>query len=227
MGKHRPASLSLFDLVRLRDQEFVKLGLDPYDRLRLAGHERAIGEVWLTSIGLWGDVESAEVIRNDAPWEGVLPVTSVAFRQYKARRRLMTRRQFQLRHGPQPWRRAELSFEVHLRAQRVLRDVNGFYPCIGVACAYGTRALDRYRGQKSLGLLTVEVVVGVQLFADVLAHHGVDYDGWTELEDDVKKLLWQRSRDEGICEVARYLHRPAIRHLEGFDDFPEGSQQSA
>jgi hypothetical protein len=227
MAKGRAPTLNLYDWVRLRDHEIVALGLLPRDRLCFTGHERALGEVWLQSVGLWGDIEPAEVIDNVAPWNAVLPASGAAFRQFKARHRLQSRRQFQRRHGPGAWRRAEVSYAAHGQAQAALGERNGFYVSVGVACDYATGRMLRSKPARSLGMLNVEVVAWAQVLANLLEHHAINYGEWLGFDDGAKLFLWGLSCEEGLCDVMHVLHRPAVRHLQGFGVYPEGASSSA
>lgn len=154
----------------------------------------------------------------------MLPVTAVAFRQCKARHRLQSRGQCQRRQGPQPWRRADVSFAAHEQAPSTLGKGNGFHSVsIGVAYDYGTSRMLRSKIARSLGMSNVEVVTCARSSLSCCApHRHVPRAG--ELRDgEAKQHLWEISCEEGLCDVARCPSPPRRASPAGLHRLPRSS----
>lgn len=210
----RRPELAIYDWVRPRDFELVALGEDPSDRIRFTGHTRCLSEPYLSTIGTWGAYEVHEMVNNAEPHRAAVQVSEAAYRRFKARHRLLCRKQFARVHGPQPWRRAELCHAAHAAAQNTF----GTLAPIGVACDYARATLTRIGRSRNLGILNVEIVLWTLVFDALLTQHGLTTGDWVTLGDEEKAIVWHL----GCCHqtpwsVDAFLHGPAVRGLPSLE----------
>lgn len=204
--------LSTYSWIRLRDHELVAAGVDPSDRVRLTGHRHPLPEQWIDSIGLWGAHESKDLISATAPHQAILHVTPAAYRKFKSRHRLDSGRQFQLRHGYHPWRRAELCYIEHADAQRAF-SVGGALAPLGVACEYALAISSRRPRRARIGLLPVEVVLWTRVLDALLSCHGLTFEDWGHFDAEEKTIVWDSGHDGAPWDVDMFLRAPAAYAL--------------
>lgn len=209
MAKKAHRDLSTLGWIGLRDAELRQLGHDPRQRLAMTGHRRPLPEHWLDSIGCWGLLDSSQMVDGSAPHKALVHVTPEAYRKFKSRYRLKTRRQFVTAHGPHDWTLAELSFSEHNRAQQTFIDACGCCAPIGVACEYAIVTAGPTWRPKALGLLPVELVLWTRVFQDLLDRHGLDEATWRELDIAARAQLWSAGRDGAPWSARTLLDWPA------------------
>jgi hypothetical protein len=209
-----PADLSTFDWLRLVPTELDVRGLKPEDRVHYTGHLQKLDDTWLPSVGNWGWLETREMIDSAEPHKGRIRVLPSAYKQYRWRHGLLTRSEFVLRHGPEPWLHAELSWLAHRAAQERLRQKNGTGASIGMACRLAVQE-GRKRGaptRQQVGLLPIELVLYTRVFGAFLAT-GVSYADWGELDGADKHEVWTEGWQGKEWDIDLFFDSPAVRHL--------------
>lgn len=136
-------------------------------------------------------------------------MTPSAFRKFKARHRLKTRRQFEICHGPYSWALAQTCFREHERAQRVFRNACGCDASIGVACDFALNAAGPCWRPAAIGVLPVEMLLRVRVFGAFLEHHGIEYGDWDVLGTDDRERLWSAGREGEAWSIDMFLHSRA------------------
>lgn len=205
-------TLSTLDWIALRDGDLRTRGYDPSHRVWYTGHTSAMRWQWLPSVGRWAGHETEELIDKLEPHRARVHVTHAAYRKYKGRHQLMTRRQFQAHYGDHPWGQAETCLAEYLRARRELGPHN-VEPALGSTCAYAVAT-----ARTALGMLPVEAVVWSRLLSDLLLTYGLDPDEWWSLDSDTKASAWATL---GADDFDRVLRAPVVLHLSS------GQQEAA
>lgn len=209
-------TLTTYEWVALTDSQLRARGQDPRLRVCYTGHSTFIRQQWLPSVGKWGGLESSQMISDEAPHLALLHVSTSAYKQFKARYKLMTGRQFARHHGPHPWTRAELCFREHQRAQRVLGDANGVVSGhaapIGTACHYSVAT-----ARVALGLLPVEAVLWSALFGSFLMHHVLSFEEWGPLVAEDKRCIWDLGLDGVPWTIETAASKKAVLHVPDWE----------
>ena len=196
--------LSTLDWIALRDADLRRRGYDPSHRVWYTGHKFAMRWQWLASVGRWAGHETEELIDKLEPHRARVHVTYAAYRKFKGRHGLMTRRQFQAHYGDHPWARAETCLAEYLRARQEL-GLHDVEPALGSACAYALAT-----ARTELGMLPVEAVIWSRSLSELLLSYGVDPDEWWSLDSDTKASAWGTV---GAVDFDRVLRAPAVLHL--------------
>lgn len=207
-------TLSTSEWVAFQDSQIRARGLSPLLRVCYTGHSTFIRPQYLLSIGKWGALETSDMVSSAAPHLAMLHVSPSALRQFKTRFGLMTKSQFERHHGPQPWRRAKLSFQAHARAQRAFGLANGMehriVAPIGTACDYAVKT-----ARARLGLLAVEVVLWSSILDQLLGLHGLCFEDWEEFSDADKLMVWELGRDGAPWDFDQAAREPSLLRVEG------------
>lgn len=211
MTRHIHRGLTAREWVGLTDSQIRARRADPQQRVCYVGHTTFVRPQWMPSIGTWGALDTADMINDAAPHRAMLHVGSGAYRQFKARHHLMTKRQFERHHGPHAWTRAELCFREHARAQQALgasRTMASYAAPVGTASAYAVAT-----AKVPLGLLPVEVTLWSRLFGELLTHHLIEDEEWYSLTDDEKQSVWALGRGGAPWSLEEVGRQPATLYL--------------
>ncbi len=211
------ARLTVFHWMACKQAEISRAGLDPEDRVHYTGHRRHLLPRWLESLGLWCVLGGDELMNHREPHRGRLRCSSTAYWSFKSRNGLWTREEFEVVHGPEPWRLAEVCWEAHRRAQQAFEARNEARSTLGMACRAHVGS-----GQKpgaspllQIGVLPVECAVWTIIFDDFLRRMP-DVELWEILDGNEKLKLWTHCfphDPRGTAAFARVLHSPAQREL--------------
>ncbi len=202
--------LSTFDWVSLPGARLVQLKLDPQDRILYTGHPVVLRSQYLESIGNWGGLDNKELLNSRDRSKAPCHVSLGNFHQFKHRRQLFDGKQFASIHGPQNWRRPELSYSCIRKAQKSFKASSGTLAPIGVAAAH---AVELGVGKQPIGLLPVEVVLWSRVFHGFLSHYSMAYREWEGLHEDKKAEYWHHHEDPPWA-LEHIAHAPAVLHLD-------------
>lgn len=192
----KPSELSALDWIRYRAPSLHVKGVCPEDRIHFTGHLVQLSRAYIPSIGNWCRLDTREMIDIEHPNRGLVTVKHGAFRQYRHKNGLYTRREYELLYGAlyeQPWRLAEQCWVAVAHAQGALLRVNRTMGSLGEAARKAVQ--DALARSKPLGVLPIEVVLWSRVFDTFLSTHLLSYDEWTEFSHAKRYAFW----DDGIA----------------------------
>lgn len=188
---NKPSELSALDWIRYASPSLRVKSMCPEDRIHYTGHVVHLPRAYIPSIGNWCRADTRQLINIDCPNEGLVKVRHGAFRQFRHKNGLFTRREYELLYGrlaDQPWHLAEHCWMAVAHAQGALLRVNGTTGSLGEAARKAVQ--DALARSRPLGVLPIEVVLWTRVFDTFLSTHLLSYDEWAGFSHEERVTFW-------------------------------------